>query len=66
MPAPAYDAIVTGLLAGARLTVSDTEKAAFVADYPLIRTAADGLYLPELEFVEPAVAYDPRTYYSAS
>lgn len=55
--------IVTGLLAAAELQVSDTEKSIFVADYPQIRKAADALYLPELDPVEPSLRFDPLDYY---
>lgn len=59
------DQIVGGLLAAAGLTVSAEEKAQMIKDYPLIRAGADALYLPELEFVEPAVRFDPSSYYTA-
>lgn len=57
--------IVTGLLAAAKLTVSADEKAQMIKDFPTIRAGADALYLPELEFVEPAVRFDPARYYTA-
>ncbi|MFC7619134.1 hypothetical protein [Microlunatus sp. GCM10028923] len=55
--------IVAGLLAAAGLTVAEFEQATFVADYPLIRQAADALYLPELDGVEPSARFDPLDYY---
>lgn len=57
--------IVTGLLAAAKLTVSAEEKAQMIKDFPKIRAGADALYLTELEFVEPAVRFDPASYYTA-
>lgn len=57
--------IVTGLLAAAGLTVSADEKAQMIKDFPKVRAGADALYLPELEFVEPAVKFDPAHYYTA-
>jgi len=57
--------IVTGLLAAASLTVSAEEKAQMIKDFPTLRAGADALYLPELEFVEPAVMFDPVRYYTA-
>lgn len=57
--------IVTALLAAAKLSVSDREKAVFVADYPVLRAGADALYLPELEFVSPAERFDALAYYPA-
>jgi hypothetical protein len=65
MPTLDSEAIVTGLLAAAQLTVSPQEKATLVKDYPLMRSNADALYLAELEFVEPAVTFDPTVYYPA-
>jgi hypothetical protein len=55
--------IVTALLAAARLTVSDTELATFVRDYPLMRQAADALYLHEFDPDEPAIRFDPLDFY---
>ena len=57
--------IVNGLLAAASLTVGADEKAQLIKDFPKLRAGADALYLPELEFVEPAVTFDPASYYSA-
>jgi hypothetical protein len=57
--------IVTGLLAAAQLTVSAEEKAQMIKDFPKVRAGADALYLPELEFVEPATRFDPARYYTA-
>ena len=63
---PSSEEIVTCLLSMARLTVSDDEKATFVRDFPLIREGADGLYLPDVEFDEPAVKFNPLDYYPAT
>ena len=50
---------VGALLGAAGITVSETEFADLVKVYPALRAQADGLYLPELEFVDPAVDFDP-------
>jgi hypothetical protein len=65
---PGADEIVTAILAAAQLTVSDDELATFINDYPLIRKAADALYLPELglEVDEPANKFDPLDFYAAA
>ena len=63
MSTPDSGAIVTSILAAAQLTVSDDELATFVKDYPLIRQAADALYLPELAPDEPAIRFDPLDFY---
>jgi hypothetical protein len=55
--------IVDALLSTARLTVSADERATFIKDYPLIRQAADALYLPELDPDEPAIRFDPLDFY---
>jgi hypothetical protein len=55
--------IVTAILTAAQLTVSEKEFATFVKDYPLIRQAADALYLPELDPDEPAIKFDPLDFY---
>ena len=65
MSTPDSGAIVTSILAAAQLTVSDDELATFVKDYPLIRQAADALYLPELGPDEPAIRFDPLDFYPA-
>ena len=49
----------------AQLTVSDNEMATFIRDYPLIRQAADALYLPEIDPDEPAIKFDPLDFYPA-
>lgn len=61
MPEPAE--IVPALLAAAQLTVSDTELATFVRDYPLIRQGADALYLLDLGADEPATRFAPLDFY---
>jgi hypothetical protein len=63
---PDSGAIVTAMLAAAQLTVSDEELATFVKDYPLIRQAADALYLHELAPDEPAIRFDPMDFYSGA
>lgn len=50
---------VRTLLDAAHITVPDEEIEALVKTYPALRTQADGLYLPELEFVDPAVDFNP-------
>jgi hypothetical protein len=65
MATPTSEQIVTSLLGAAQLTVSNAEQAQLIKDYPQLRAGADALYLPELEFVEPAVRFDPTTYYGA-
>jgi hypothetical protein len=60
---PGAAEIVTAILAAAQLTVSADELATFVKDYPLIRQAADALYLPELDPDEPAIRFDPLDFY---
>jgi hypothetical protein len=66
MPTPDSGAIVTAILTAAQLAVSDEEYATFVKDYPLIRQAADALYLPELDPDEPAIRFDPMDFYSGA
>ncbi|HEY0688884.1 MAG TPA: hypothetical protein VGD71_07565 [Kribbella sp.] len=65
---PGAAEIVTAILAAAQLTVSDDELATFVKDYPVMRKAADALYLPELglEPDEPANKFDPLDFYAAA
>ena len=53
------DAAVKMLLKNANLTVSDEEFAKFTESYPILRSQADGLYLPHLDTEEPAVSFDP-------
>jgi hypothetical protein len=67
--------IVTAILTAAQLTVSEKEFATFVKDYPLIRQAADALYLAVqpltpphhpgqvLDPDEPAIKFDPLDFY---
>jgi len=47
------------LLKTANLTVSDEELTIFTESYPILRSQADGLYLPQFEHEEPAVSFDP-------
>jgi hypothetical protein len=47
------------LLETANLTVSEEEFAIFTESYPILRSQADGLYLPQLEHEGPAVSFDP-------
>jgi hypothetical protein len=53
------NAAVKMLLKTANLTVSDEELTIFTESYPILRSQADGLYLPQLEHEEPAVSFDP-------
>jgi hypothetical protein len=59
MPVSDPEATVRVLLEAAQLTISDEEFARYVNDYPIVRAAADALYLPELESVSPALDFDP-------
>lgn len=65
MTASTAEQLVTDLLTAAHLNVSAEEKEQMIKDYPTIRAGADALYLPELEFVEPAVRFDPAGYYNS-
>jgi hypothetical protein len=47
------------LLETANLIVSDEEFTIFAESYPILRSQADGLYLPHLDSEEPAVSFDP-------
>jgi len=53
------NAAVKMLLETANLTVSDEEFAKFTESYPILRSQADGLYLPHLDAEEPALSFDP-------
>jgi hypothetical protein len=53
------NAAVKALLETANLTVSDKEFAIFTESYSILRSQADGLYLPHLDPEEPAVSFDP-------
>jgi hypothetical protein len=53
------NAAVKVLLENANLTVSDEEFAKFTESYPILRSQADGLYLPHLDAEELAVSFDP-------
>lgn len=55
----AASAAVRTLLEAAKLTVSEEELAKFTESYPILRSQADGLYLPHLEAEEPALSFDP-------
>jgi hypothetical protein len=50
---------VRTLLEAASITIPDEEITALAKTYPALRAQADGLYLPELEFIDPAVDFDP-------
>lgn len=52
-------AAVNILLETANLTVSEEEFAIFTESYPILRSQADGLYLPHLDPEAPAVSFDP-------
>jgi hypothetical protein len=58
--------IVDSLLSTARLSVSADERATFIKDYPLIRQAADALYLPDVDPDEPAIRFDPLDFYAGA
>ena len=47
------------LLETANLTVSDEEFAIFTESYPILRSQADGLYMPHLDPEGPALSFDP-------
>lgn len=53
------NAVVKMLLETANLIVSDEEFTIFAESYPILRSQADGLYLPHLDSEEPAVSFDP-------
>lgn len=50
---------VTTLLKTAGITVSESELTKLAGLYPAVRAQADGLYLAELESVDPALSFDP-------
>ena len=50
---------VKALLGTANITVSEAEFEDLTKVYPAMRAQADGLYLPELEFIDPAIDFDP-------
>jgi hypothetical protein len=49
---------VKALLDAAQLTVSPEELELFVRIYPGLRTGADGLYIPETRYEDPALVFD--------
>ena len=51
---------VKALLDAAQLTVSDEELELFVRIYPGLRKGADGLYIPEARYEDPALIFDPE------
>ena len=51
---------VKALLEAAQLTVTDEEFELFVKTYPDLRAGADGMYLPEVRYEEPALNFDAR------
>lgn len=53
------EATVRGLLASARLTVSEAELGRLVRVYPVLRTQIDALYEIDLDAEEPALGFDP-------
>jgi hypothetical protein len=61
MPEPTdVTAAVRGMLDAAGLTsVSDEEFEGFVKAYPLLRAAADTLYIEEVRYEEPALIFTP-------
>ncbi|HEX3816018.1 MAG TPA: hypothetical protein VHX59_24530 [Mycobacteriales bacterium] len=59
MDAESAAGTVKALLGAANITVSEAEFLDFAKSYPALRAQADGLYLPELEAVDPALSFDP-------
>jgi hypothetical protein len=51
---------VKALLDAAQLTVSDDEFEMFVRIYPELRKGADGLYIREARYEDPALIFDPE------
>ena len=51
---------VKALLDAAQLKVNDEELEMFVRIYPGLRQAADGLYIPEARYEDPALIFDPE------
>lgn len=53
---------VRGILESAGLLdkMSAEELAVFVHMYPQIRAAADSIYIPEIEYEEPALLFNPE------
>ena len=54
------ESTVRALLGAAQLTLSDAELELFVKIYPELRAGADGMYLPEVRYEEPALNFDAR------
>ncbi|MDQ6672467.1 MAG: hypothetical protein M3069_17275 [Chloroflexota bacterium] len=50
---------VKALLDAAQLGMSDDEFQLFVKVYPALRAGADGMYIPETRYEDPALIYDP-------
>jgi hypothetical protein len=60
MPVPSdVEAAVRAMVDAAGLPVSDEEFQSFVAMYPALREAADGLYIEEVRYEEPALVFTP-------
>ena len=51
---------VKALLDAAQLKVSDEELEMFVRIYPALRQGADGLYIAETRYEDPALIFDPE------
>jgi hypothetical protein len=49
---------VKALLDAAQLKMSDEEFKLFVKIYPAMRSGADGMYIPETRYEDPALIYD--------
>jgi len=49
---------VKALLDAAQLKMSQEEFDLFVRTYPALRAGADGLYIPETRYEDPALIYD--------
>ena len=49
---------VKALLDAAQLKMSQEEFDLFVRTYPALRAGADGMYIPETRYEDPALIYD--------
>ena len=49
---------VKALLDAAQLKMSEEEFDLFVRTYPALRAGADGMYIPETRYEDPALIYD--------
>lgn len=58
-PSTDVETTVKALLDAAQLTMSEDEFKLFVRTYPQIREGADGMYIPETRYEDPALIFDP-------